>query len=152
MTGSPRQLRLFIGVKVAMASVRALADLAESMRRSAYDAGYQIRWVAPATYHVTLKFLGLAAPEILTALRDRLQPRLAELPAFSFTTTGIGAFPEPANARVIWAGIADPDGHLTRLAAAIEDEVARLGFPAERRPYHPHVTLGRVKRTDDVSS
>ncbi|MCG8425196.1 MAG: RNA 2',3'-cyclic phosphodiesterase [Proteobacteria bacterium] len=152
MNSNRGKIRLFFGVKVAMATVESLARVAESLRRSAYDAGYQIRWVTPATYHVTLKFLGWSQPEIVTALCDDLAPLLAEKPCFDFTTEGVGAFPSDRNARVIWAGVDDPAGHLEALASVIEDKVTNLGFQKERRPFHPHVTLGRVKRTDDVSS
>ncbi len=151
MASKQKRIRLFLGVKVSMATVSALAEVAELMRRESYDAGYQIRWVAPATYHVTLKFLGWAQPEVVASIRDQLEPHLATVPSFEVTTVGLGAFPDPKNARVIWAGIDDPDGHLQGLAQAIEDHLAALGFAREKRAFHPHVTLGRVKRVDDIS-
>ena len=152
MASQQKKIRLFLGVKVAMSTVGALAEAAEFMRREAYDAGYQIRWVVPATYHVTLKFLGWTQPEIVALVRDRLDSRLAQIPSFEFTTAGVGAFPNPQNARVVWAGIDDPQGRLAELAGVIEEELETLGFPKEKRPFHPHVTLGRVKRVDDVSA
>lgn len=154
MTSEPRtrKARLFLGVRLSMDAIRALGELAESLRQAAYDAGFQVRWVAPANYHITLKFLGVTDPEIATALRDRLEPRIREVPRFEFSVSHMGAFPAPENARVLWAGVDDPSAGLTRLAEIIEREVAELGFPPEKRAYHPHVTLGRVKRVDDLSS
>jgi 2'-5' RNA ligase len=35
---------------------------------------------------------------------------------------------------------------LARLRDAVEAHVAPLGFPTERRPFNPHLTLGRVHR------
>jgi 2'-5' RNA ligase len=32
------------------------------------------------------------------------------------------------------------------LRDAVEDKVAPLGFPTEKRPFRPHLTLGRVQR------
>lgn len=147
---APR-IRLFLGAQVSMATLEVLAETAEAMRRAAYEGGYQIRWVAPANYHVTLKFLGDASAEIVTAIRDRLEPRLASLPAFEFTARGMGAFPDPGNARVIWAGVDDPSSGLTRIADILDSELAELGFRRDKRAFHPHITLGRVKRVDDVS-
>ena len=152
MSRKQRQIRLFVGVKVSMETVKALADAAEVMRREAYDAGYQIRWVAPATYHITLKFLGWSQPEILTAIGDRLAPRLEELSPFEISSSGLGAFPDKANARVIWAGVDDPEGGLAGIASIVEDELCELGFAREKRPFHAHITLGRVKRVDDIST
>lgn len=152
MSTRQRQIRLFLGVKVSMATIRALSETAEQLRRAAYEAGYQIRWVAPATYHITLAFLGWTQPEAVELIYDRLQPRLASMPSFEFTTIGLGAFPSAKHARVIWAGVDDPRGQLTALASAIADELEPAGFAREKRPFHAHVTLGRVKRVDDVSS
>ncbi len=150
-SGNHGKIRLFFGVRVSVKTARALAKAAESMRRIAYDAGYQIRWVAPTNYHVTLKFLGWTQPEVIAAVQDRLRPRLEAVPSFEFTTKGAGAFPSVKHARVIWAGVDDPSGHLVEIARLLDGELAELGFKTEKRDYHPHVTLGRVKRTDDVS-
>jgi 2'-5' RNA ligase len=135
-----------------MATLELLAETAEAMRRAAYEGGYQVRWVAPANYHITLKFLGDASAEIITALRDRLEPRFASLPGFDVTATGVGAFPNPRNARVIWAGVNDPSSGLTRIAEILDSELAELGFRPETRAFHPHITLGRVKRVDDLAA
>jgi 2'-5' RNA ligase len=134
-----------------MATLESVAATAEAMRRAAYEGGYQIRWVAPANYHITLKFLGDASPEIVTAIRDHLEPPLASLPSVELTARGVGAFPNPGNARVIWAGVDDPTGGLTRIAEILESELGELGFRREKRAFHPHITMGRVKRVDDVS-
>jgi RNA 2',3'-cyclic 3'-phosphodiesterase len=146
-----RRIRLFLGAQVSMATLESVAATAEAMRRAAYEGGYQIRWVAPANYHITLKFLGDASPEIVTAIRDRLAPCLASLPCVELTARGVGAFPDPGNARVIWAGVDDPSGGLTRIAELLESELAELGFRREQRAFPPHITMGRVKRVDDVS-
>lgn len=146
-----RQVRLFVGARISMASMESLAETAEAMRRDAYEGGYQIRWVAPANYHITLKFLGSADPEIITAIRDRIEPGLAAVPAFAITAASVGAFPDARNARVIWAGVDDPAGGLSQIAGILEGELADLGFRRDKRRFHAHITLGRVKRVDDVS-
>jgi len=50
-------------------------------------------------------------------------------------------------------GVDEPRGILAELQRAVEREVAPLGYPAEDRPFSPHLTLGRVRREasrDDV--
>ncbi|WP_428261154.1 RNA 2',3'-cyclic phosphodiesterase [Haliangium sp.] len=144
------RIRLFLGVEISTASVDALAETARALRTSVEAAGGRVRWVAPSRYHITLKFLGWCMPEIVTALRDRLTAPVAELPRFEFAVRGLGAFPDPGRARVLWAGVEDPDGGLDRLVTLIEDESDRLGFARERRSFHPHVTLGRIDPPADV--
>lgn len=102
------------------------------------------KWYAPEEYHVTLKFLG--------DLPDSAQPELiasallvAALTApFEVGLTGTGAFPSLARPRVIWAGVrAAPP--LTALAARLEDALAAGGYPPDRRPSRPHVTVARCR-------
>ena len=48
-------------------------------------------------------------------------------------------------ATVLWAGVEDASGELARLADATAAAMAELGFARDPRPYHPHVTLGRLR-------
>jgi RNA 2',3'-cyclic 3'-phosphodiesterase len=145
------QKRLFVGVKVSMATVSELAAATETLARRAQLAGLRVRWVAPASHHVTLKFLGWTRPDTVTALADALGKAVAGVPPFSFRTQRLGGFPSLDKASVLWAGIEDRSGSLTRLAEAIDREVAELGFEPERRRFHAHVTLGRLREPSNVS-
>jgi 2'-5' RNA ligase len=142
-------VRLFVGVKISMAAVDAIAAAVERMREAARDRGVRVRWLSPAAYHVTLKFLGEARPEALDAVRDALGAALAGADGLAFRTRGAGAFPDPARARVVWVGV-DDGGRLAKLAAACERAVVPLGFAAERRGFHPHVTIGRLREVANV--
>lgn len=145
-------MRLFVGVKVSMASLGELTEVKESLARAADGAGLRVKWVAPATYHVTLKFLGWARPEVLAAVRDRVGESLAGRPVVRFRPRGLGAFPKAERARVVFAGIDQGAAELTELAERVEQATAALGFERERRPFHAHVTLGRLKEVADVSA
>jgi len=142
-------MRLFIGVKISMDAVEAVSGAAQVMRAAADAAGVKVRWVAPAAYHVTLKFIGEARPEVVPAVRDSVREMLAGQSAFDFATRSAGAFPGADRARVLWVGVDDPGGHLTRMAGACEKAVVSLGFKPERRPFHPHVTVGRLREVAD---
>lgn len=144
------QLRLFVGVRVSMETVAGLREARAGLARAADDAGIAIRWVAPASYHVTLQFLGWARPPVVSALRDRIGEALAGARGFRFTTRGVGAFGSATGARVVWAGI-DDGGRLGEVAVRVAGATATLGFEADKRPYHPHVTLGRLKKLADVT-
>jgi RNA 2',3'-cyclic 3'-phosphodiesterase len=145
----PRAVRLFIGARVSLATVRALDDAVQAMRRIESDV--RPRWVAPATYHVTLKFLGWSRPEVVEALRDRVGASLAGVRAVEIECRGLGAFPSVEKARVVWAGI-DPQGaaRLGEMVERIERATVELGFAREKRAWHGHVTLGRVRSPGDV--
>ncbi|MEO8841791.1 MAG: RNA 2',3'-cyclic phosphodiesterase [Kofleriaceae bacterium] len=141
--------RLFLGLRVSVATANGLAQCAEQLARRARDANLEVKWVAPANYHVTLKFLGWTRADLLEALDDRIAAAVAAAPAigpFKFKTAKLGAFPSLDKSTVVWAGVEDP-GAIAELAKRIEAAAVDLGFPAEPRPFHPHVTLGRVRET-----
>ncbi len=139
------RLRLFIAFDTPADVKRSLARLAEELAR----ASKGVRWEAPAKFHCTLRFLGDVDRSRLVALEE--ETRLAAaLPPLSVAYTGLGFFPPAARPRVVWAGISDMHGDLLRLQERVSAGLARLGFPREERPFHPHVTLGRVRDGADI--
>ena len=143
--------RLFVGVPVAPAVAHALAGVAETLARRARGGSVALRWAPPAGYHVTLAFLGAARPEAVTAVRARLLEIAAGGRGFRFRTHRLGGFPSLERAAVLWAGIEDQSGELTRLADAVATAMADLGFARDRRAYHPHVTLARLGEPASVA-
>ncbi len=98
-----------------------------------------VRWVGPETFHITLQFLGETqnVEEIKTALA------IVNTQRVMITFRGAGFFPNPARARVFWAGI-ESDEKLQDLVNAIGIALAPLGFKRDEGPYHPHLTLARA--------
>lgn len=140
--------RLFVGIRPAMATVSQLGEVAEALARRATTAGVPIRWVPPTSYHVTLKFLGWARPALVPAIVDAIRAAAA-VPPFVFTTARLGAFPSRDRASVVWAGADSPQA--ASLAGALDAGCAALGFAPERRPFHGHVTLGRLRDPKGVA-
>jgi len=118
----------------------ALASFIEEMRGLASG----IRWVRRMNLHLTLRFLGDAVdPQRLAALGEKLAQIAAQTAPFVIDARGTGAFPNLSRPRVIWAGLIGDE--LVRLAARVEDAAIDAGFTRERRPYSPHLTIGRVR-------
>lgn len=105
-----------------------------------------VRWVRPEAIHLTLKFLGDTPIERLDEIKAALGQATAESQPFGIDVGGLGCFPNLRRPRVVWIGLQEPTGMLVRLRDSLENLVASLGFPAEKRPFHPHLTLGRVQR------
>ncbi len=82
---------------------------------------------------------------MLTGVLDELVA--AESP-FVLQLKGTGAFPTAGPARVLWVGLRDDDGcrRLLALQRRLEERIRKLGWQAESRAYHPHLTLGRLRR------
>lgn len=140
--------RLFVGIRPAIATVAELGEVCETLARRAQTANVPIKWIAPASYHVTVKFLGWAKAEVVPAVVDAVRAAATVAP-FSFTTARLGAFPARDRASVVWAGVdCEP---IARLARALDDACAQLGFAKEKRAFHGHITLGRLREPRAVS-
>jgi RNA 2',3'-cyclic 3'-phosphodiesterase len=139
-------MRLFVGIRVSVATANALAGCAETLARRSKDAGVAIKWVAPVNYHVTLKFLGFTRDDAVRSVEDALTAAALGVTGWKIKVARLGAFESFDRATVLWAGIEDP-APLIALAARIDSATAALGFAIDSRPFHPHVTLGRLRET-----
>jgi len=82
--------RLFAGIRVSVATANALAGAAETLARRARDSGVDIRWVAPVSYHLTLKFLGWTREAAIGAIVDGLEAAAETTPRFTIRCTRLG--------------------------------------------------------------
>lgn len=93
--------------------------------------------------HLTLKFIGEWEDARLTTLIDALQTvRLEPLTVHLGSLQGI---PPRGRPRVIAVGVERPHDELSALAERIEEAAYAVGVPRDARPFHPHITLARVK-------
>lgn len=109
-----------------------------------------VKWVKPDNLHLTLRFLGDVKENDLEELFDALADAVASQPAFPLLIRGIGAFPNWRHPRVVWAGCAEGAEEAASLAASVESACVSLGYEKEKRPFRPHLTLGRVKQPADA--
>jgi len=105
-----------------------------------------VRWVQVAGIHLTLKFLGDTPVEKVDGVKEALTQAVEDVGPFRLAARGLGCFPNTRKPRVVWVGVEEPLGVLSRLQKAVEAHVSPLGFPAERRAFSPHLTLGRVQQ------
>lgn len=135
-------LRTFIAVEIDEGLRKAAGRVAEELQA----AGAEIRWVAPANMHVTLKFLGDVAEERVASICDAVAEAVAGLAPFDLELRGVGAFPNAGRPRTLWIGTGAGRSQLVALNGRVEAALAPLGFAPEDRPFQAHLTLGRVRR------
>jgi 2'-5' RNA ligase len=137
-------VRTFIAIELDKSCKSELLRLQTRLRDQLSPRS--VRWVQPDGIHLTLKFLGDTPVDKVEEVKAALALAAAEVGPFAFTVGGLGCFPNPHQPRVVWVGLQEPAGALVRLQKAVEAHVAPLGFPTEKRPFSPHLTLGRVQR------
>lgn len=136
-------MRTFVGLRCGRPIRKRLHAAAEAL--AAGDR--TLRVPAIEDLHTTLHFLGNTQQTELGRIGTALAEAAATVPPFDVTYTGLGAFPSADRPRVLWAGVQDDsgEGHLERLALAVGEALDVIGFPPERRRFHAHVTLARVR-------
>ena len=129
-------MRLFVALDIPSEIRERITRFVEGLQRYAPDAN----WVKPASYHVTLKFLGETSP----ADAEQLKHILAEIRSapVNIAFRGFGFFSNTNSPRVFWAGMQHDDA-LPQLANAVDQACSQLGIPREEHEFRPHLTLAR---------
>jgi len=133
--------RLFVAVDTPPSVRPALIQVRDQMRALRTD----VSWERDDKLHCTLKFLGETKDDLVPRIVRTLTEVCEAGSPLTLTYAGLGCFPDRRDPRVIWAGIREADGRLGALVQAIDAAMMQHGFEREKRAFHPHVTLGRVK-------
>jgi RNA 2',3'-cyclic 3'-phosphodiesterase len=132
-----KPLRLFVAIEIPDAAKDAV-EAAFAPWREAFP---KARWVPRENLHVTLKFLGRTWPRLTDWVPERVGAAAADVRPFTARLQGVGSFPSTKRGRALWAGFENA-GPIGALAAEIEEALVEE-FPAEKRSFHPHLTVAR---------
>ncbi|MGA1981056.1 MAG: RNA 2',3'-cyclic phosphodiesterase [Acidobacteriaceae bacterium] len=127
-------MRLFVGLPIPARLAQALAHLAQATGLA------NARWTPPENIHLTLVFLGEVAEDRLPTVVHELNELDAE--PLQIRLTRLDTF---ARAGVLFVDV-EPTPKLLQFQAQVATGMARCGFGLEPRPYHPHITLARLRQ------
>ena len=136
--------RLFLAVCLDQGVQRLVAEEIAALMAE----GWPVRWVQPETSHLTLHFLGETERERAELVRLALPDVVAAHEPFDLRTAALGVFPNFRRPRVLWLGLHGPVHRLQTLQNDVGGALQPLGFTVGDEPYHPHITLGRVRNDD----
>ncbi len=139
-----RTMRAFIAVNIPVEIKQNLQE--EIGRLRALIRGESVRWVRSEGIHLTLKFLGEISNNSLEEIHQTLEREVRKHPNCTLSVGGFGCFPNRRRPRVLWIGITEDKGTLAQVQSSIHEKLVPLGFEKEGRSFHPHLTLGRVRR------
>jgi RNA 2',3'-cyclic 3'-phosphodiesterase len=135
-------MRAFVAIELPD-DLRATLAREQSRLRASCQRNRDIRWTAPESLHLTLRFLGEIAADRVAAVIAALQS-IGPHDQFEVDVRGFGFFPDSRRPHVMWAGLEAPPS-LGELARQVDAALAKLGFPSESRPFTPHLTLARFR-------
>lgn len=138
-------IRAFIALPMSEETRTKIEAIQQELKMSSSD----VKWEAPYKFHITLKFLGKTELQLIQNLADDLTNRFQTFSPFDLKYQSLGCFPSVTRPRIVWISTA-PNETLLRIAAETEEACLSYGFAKEARPYHAHITLGRVKTIRDL--
>ena len=140
---------MFVAVVPPDDVVEHLDDFLEPRREHG-----SFRWSPAEQLHVTLAFLAAVPDRALDDLVDGLERAAGRRAGLTARIAGGGAFPGPADARVLYAGLdVDADGRLEldRLSTGARAAAGRAGVAVDGQRFRPHVTVARLGRPTEVT-
>ncbi|RLG17533.1 RNA 2',3'-cyclic phosphodiesterase [Nanoarchaeota archaeon] len=124
-------------------------DLVENLRKDilriqeALKGTADIKFVEEENLHLTLWFFGEISKEQVKLITTKVKEGVRNFKPFELELKRLGVFPNPSYVRVIWIGAENES--LRKLYQRIKERLKEIGF-REEREFHPHLTIGRVRR------
>ena len=134
-------MRAFIAIDLPKEIKDCLGRIEERLEAGGAD----VKWVAAANIHLTLKFLGEINEQAKQSVIQTIEDTAKDRNLFSIRLSSAGAFPDIKFPRVIWIGIDNGSAEVIKIAAGLEEKIEKIGIPKETRGFTCHITLGRVK-------
>jgi len=138
-------LRSFIALELSDDVRKNLEGLIVDLKKGVQFTPAVPSWARAEGIHLTLKFLGNIEEGMVEKIADVLRRAAAGTKPFLLKVRNLGVFPSARQPRVLWVGVKDGDEESCALQAKIEEGLLPLGFEREIRPFHPHLTLARIK-------
>lgn len=136
------QIRAFLAIELPDHTRIALSRLQDELKKGKHVS---VKWVDPGSIHLTLKFLGNIDASIIQDLAGAMSEASKGITPFRLELGELGVFPNLRSPRVIWVGIGGETAPLSTMQRNIDSALTSLGFSPEKRPFSPHLTLGRVR-------
>lgn len=132
-------IRAFIGIEFDSGCKKNIYELQQRLKKYTVKG----RWKSSDNFHLTLKFLDEINEKQQKQIDEAMLGICAGQNPFRLEITRLGAFSGRESIRVVWLGLSENLHQLQPLAVKIENSMAKLGFPPEKRPYSPHITIGQ---------
>jgi len=104
-----------------------------------------VRWVKEENIHLTMVFLGSVSEDAIDEIKEKVPLVVKRFSTIRTMLNGVGVFPHWRKPRVIWVGLDGEVEKLSNLRDELQAELKVFGLREEKRPFRPHLTIGRFK-------
>lgn len=141
--------RIFIAIDISEQARHKVSGYIENLRKE--FSNLRVGWEKAEKLHLTLKFLGDCDERQLRNLENAVAGSAKasfeseNISNFKIQLSDTGVFPSKRNARILWLGLRDETGSLSKLNRILETECEKAGFEKENRSFKPHLTIARLR-------
>jgi 2'-5' RNA ligase len=135
-------IRSFIAIECTSNEIKSKIS---GIQKNLITTNADLKCVQLENLHLTLQFLGDVKTNQIEEVKQIV--RQTSFTPFQIDIHGVGAFPNLKRPRTIWAGIREGNLEITDIKRKLEKELALIGFKTEKRKFHPHFTICRVRNT-----
>jgi 2'-5' RNA ligase len=129
-------IRLFIALNIQQSIKNYLAELINDFK----SKGGKIKWVEPNNIHLTIKFLGNTEASLIEDIKTQLD------------NLTVDSTPIKSDPKVIWIDLEKNRDMIINLARKIDLSLSGIGFSSDSKPFKPHLTLGRIKNSNELEN
>jgi len=143
-------MRVFISLNLNGETRAILRNFQKSVKEDlGFSESGKVKWESPDKFHITMFFIGDCSDNKVEELKEAFKKIQEEsIGTISMNFGKLNAFPNMFKPRVLFTEVIEKEGKLIKLNDAINRIMRRNGYE-ENAKFHPHITLGRVRR--DVS-
>ena len=134
-------IRSFLAFELPTEIREQIGNVSRELRKSTLP----IRWVRVENIHLTVVFLGSVSENAIEEIKERINPVVKRYSTFEVKLNGVGVFPHWGRPRVIWLGLNGEIERISQLRDELQEELKVVGYREEKRPFRPHLTIGRFK-------
>lgn len=144
----PSSIRIFFALDLPSDMKEKLGDFINVLRKKSKFK--MIRWTKPENLHITLQFLPEVHSEHLEQLMQNVQAKIIGMDKKLILNWGsLHLLPSPYRPRVIVLSM-DSQEDLANLAELIGQGIQLSNYDIDKRPFHAHLTLGRIKHMQNT--
>ena len=105
-----------------------------------------IRWARPFDLHITLAFIGMVGEAEIIKIREAVMEICSLYGYFSLNMSRAAFAPEGENPpRYVWVNFKN-DKRFEEMQKMLAQKLLERGIRLDPKPFHCHITLGRVKQ------
>jgi 2'-5' RNA ligase len=141
-------VRSFVCIEIPEAIKTRIGDL----QRQLHGGLTRVTWVKPWNVHLTLRFLGHIKQSRITKVTEAIRRSASGVPPFELEVGGTGCFPSARAPKILWVGLTSVPDEATRLRAALDRELEKIGIERDSKRFSPHLTIGRIRSVQGGAS